>query len=82
MVISLKKLDKYNLNFEYKFFFSNLRLSFVLKMFLTFGKISASCPYKLCPYSEKRVLYTRTASYYLNQIDVLRNLARKKVFLL
>ena len=45
-----------NLQFKLnqKIFSPNLRLGFVLKMSLIFGKISASCPYKLCPYSKKK----------------------------
>ena len=35
----------------------NLRLGFVLKMFLIFDKISASCAYELCPYSKKKSVY-------------------------
>ena len=29
-------------------------MGLVFKIFLFFGKISASCPYKLCPHSKKR----------------------------
>ena len=57
-VIFSKNLRNNNLNCDSKKFFLNLKLGFVLKMSLIFGKISASCPYKLCPYSIKRV-YTR-----------------------
>ena len=45
-------------------FFSNLRLGFVLKMSVIFGKISASRPYKLCPFSIKR-LYCQTVECWL-----------------
>jgi len=63
MIIFFIKLRKNNLNFE----FTNLRLGFVLKTSLIFGKISASCPYKLCPYSKKRV--------YSNNVFQWRDLA-------
>ena len=67
MVIIFRKLRKNNLNFISKIFFTNLRLSFVLKMSLIFGKISASCPYKLCPHSIKRVYMYTYESHFIKK---------------
>ena len=69
IVIFFKKLHKDNLNFGSKFFFfANLRLSLVFKMSLIFGKISASCPYKLCPYSKKECARSFLSTcFYLRQ---------------
>ena len=52
----LKNFYRNNENLEYKTKFPlNSRLGLILKMSLNFIKISASCPYKLCPNLIKRI---------------------------
>ena len=55
VVIFFKKLRKYNLNFDSKFFFQIWGWALSLECPKILAKFQPQCPYKLCPYSKKVV---------------------------